>query len=551
MKKILIGLVVLGLLGLGAWVGRRTYRSWKADRALEMARKAFGESDQKEGLLWLRQSLQADANNTDAIRLMADVAEATQNPAQLVWRQRLVDLQPTATNRLRLAQAALGLRDLEGARKALLSVEERDRTLPEYLKILGALALSTGRIPEAEAHLRRAIQANPSDPYPRVNLGMLLVHSQEPVKHSEGLVVLESLTTNSLVATEAWRQLALESFRRTNLSRSLQFARELVRGTNVSIKDRVLELSLLAASSNSTLQNRLGDHQRAARGDANDAFELGRWMLSFQGPRSTFVWVETLPARSTTNPPVALVVADALVGLQAWTNLQSRLIAQEWGDLECLRYTYLSRALREQKLEVASKAEWTKAMKTAGGELELLRLLEQAAVNWGWRAEWEEIMTGLVNRFPAQRTERQRLADFLFHEGRTRALLTLFAGEVTRDPSNFAAKNNLAALALLLSAHEHKPHELAKEVFAKDPANHSVASTYAYSLLLQKQATEALKVLETLQLEALKIPGVAGYYGLCLLESGDKTKAREYLRIALSARLLPEEAKLFQRALAQ
>jgi tetratricopeptide (TPR) repeat protein len=551
MKKILIGVVVLSLLGLGAWAGRRTYRSWRADRALEMARTAFAKSDQKEGLLWLRKALQADANNLDAVRLMADVAEASQNPAQLAWRQRLVDLQPAATNRLRLAQAALDLRDLEGARKALLSVEERDRKLPEYLKILGALALSSGRIPEAEAHLRQAIQANPTDPYPRVNLGMLLVHSQESAKNTEGLVLLESLRTNSAVATEALRQLSLEAFRRTNLSRSLQFAQELVRDTNVSIKDRVLELSLLAASSNATLQSRLEAHQLVAVGNVNDAFELGRWMLSFQGPRSTFVWLDTLPARSTTNPPVALVVSDALVGLQAWTNLQGRLSAQEWGDLECLRYTYLSRALREQNLEVASKAEWTKAMKTAGGELELLRLLEQAAANWGWKTEWEEVMTGLVNRFPALRTERQRLADFLFQEGRTRALLTLFASEVTRDPSNLAAKNNLAALALLLSAQEHKPHELAKEVYAKDPSNPSVASTYAYSLLLQKQKPEALKVLEGLKPEALKVPGIAGYYGLCLLDSGDKSKAHEYLRIALSARLLPEETKLFQGALNQ
>ena len=110
-------------------------------------------------------------------------------------------------------------------------------------------------------------------------------------------------------------------------------------------------------------------------------------------------------------------------------------------------------------------------------------------------------------------------------------------------------KNNLAFTALLLGAQELKPHELAKEVYTKSPQSPAFAATYAYSLYLQKQSADALKIMQAVAAKDLDNPAVAGYYGLVLKATGNAEKAKIYLRLALKIRLLPEEQALFQQAL--
>ena len=102
--------------------------------------------------------------------------------------------------------------------------------------------------------------------------------------------------------------------------------------------------------------------------------------------------------------------------------------------------------------------------------------------------------------------------------------------------------------ALLLDAQELKPRDLALEVYQKAPTNSSYASTYAFSLHLQKKDAEALKVMQMLSSKALEDPSIAGYYGLILKATGNPDKAKVYLQWASKAKLLPEEKKLFDSA---
>ena len=124
----------------------------------------------------------------------------------------------------------------------------------------------------------------------------------------------------------------------------------------------------------------------------------------------------------------------------------------------------------------------------------------------------------------------------------------LYSQELKRTPSDLAVKNNLAMTALLLEANELKPHDLARELYQHDPTNASYASTYAFSLHLQKKDAEALKVMQQLKPQELDNPAVAGYYGLILQATGNREKARIYLQWASKAQVLPEEKRLFDRA---
>jgi hypothetical protein len=100
----------------------------------------------------------------------------------------------------------------------------------------------------------------------------------------------------------------------------------------------------------------------------------------------------------------------------------------------------------------------------------------------------------------------------------------------------------------LLDAQELNPHELAREVYESAPDNPDYTSTYAFSLHLQKQDAEALKVIERLTPQQLQDPGIAGYYGLILKATGNPAKANAYFALTAKATLTPEEQKLFEQA---
>ena len=100
---------------------------------------------------------------------------------------------------------------------------------------------------------------------------------------------------------------------------------------------------------------------------------------------------------------------------------------------------------------------------------------------------------------------------------------------------------------MLLNSEQHKPHELARELFEQQKDNPVFVATYAFSLHLQKKNAESLRLMSQLKPEQLDQPNIAGYYGLMLATAGDKASAKKYLDLAAKARLLPEEVELFQR----
>ena len=204
--------------------------------------------------------------------------------------------------------------------------------------------------------------------------------------------------------------------------------------------------------------------------------------------------------------------------------------------------------MREQDLATASEADSSKSFKWSSAHLERLIVLERLTASWGWAAELEEVLAHIVNRFPGRREELASYQQLLYITGKSRSLLSLYAQLSKTEPGNNDYKNNLAALALLLNAQEYKPHELAAQVYAASPTNASMASTYAFSLSLQKKFTEARAVFEKMKPEQLAEPNTAVYYGYVLANLGDKAQATKYLDITAKARLLPEETQLVQRA---
>jgi hypothetical protein len=259
--------------------------------------------------------------------------------------------------------------------------------------------------------------------------------------------------------------------------------------------------------------------------------------------------LETLPPNIRTNQPVAPLCAECRIQLKDWRGLQTTIEHQNWAELDFLRHAFLARATRGQDLASSSKTEWELAAKGASNHKQSLLMLLQMAAQWKWQSEGEELLWTIINRYPEEKWAVQALNQALYIAGGTRSLMTLYGQLAKAHPSDLSFKNNLAIIALLLDAQELKPHDLAREVYQKAPTNAAYASTYAFSLHLQKKDAEALKVMQQLTPKALEDRSIAGYYGLILKATGDSDKAKIYLQWALKAKImLPEEKKLFDRA---
>lgn len=129
-----------------------------------------------------------------------------------------------------------------------------------------------------------------------------------------------------------------------------------------------------------------------------------------------------------------------------------------------------------------------------------------------------------------------------------RGLHKIYSTLLSFDSADVAEKNNVAALSLLLNIQTNRAHQMAREVYQKNPSNDVFASTYAYSLQLQGRTAEALKIAGSISEKHLESPSLAVYYALLLVAAEQPDKAKKYLSIAETGKLLPEERAMLVAA---
>ena len=554
--KKLVG-VVLGLIlvAVAGHYGIHGYAAYRQGRLVKQAKEYLVQREERKALLCLQRALRHDARDVEACRLMAQLTEAGRSPAALVWRSRVVELNPRSTDdRLALAQTALSVRDYASATNALEGVDAAGKKTAAYHNIAGAVASAANQLAGAEAHFLEAARLEPQNAVLQLNLSVVRLRGTNAPALAAARSALQRIATNPTNATlrcQALRELTLDSLRAKQSAAALALSRQLLAETNSVFRDRLLRLEVLRETKSAEYQPALATFQREAAGEPGKAYELGAWQMANTTPADTLTWLRTLPPDTQTNLAVAMITAEGYTALRDWPGLQAAVDPQNWGELEFIRHAFKARALRGQELTSAAMGEWELALKLANSQKASLGMLLRLAAAWQWQSEGEEILWSIVNRYPGEKWAFQALTQALFAGGRTRPLMMLYSQELKRSPSDLGIKNNLAVTAFLLDAKELKPHDLAREVYEKASTNAAFASTYAFSLHLQDKNAEALKVMQTLAPKYLEDPAIAGYYGLILKATGDNGKAQAYLNWAFKAPMLPEERKMFERAKAR
>jgi predicted Zn-dependent protease len=556
MRKLFIIMVCCVAVLLAGYAGYRGYKVWKNKHLMTLAHEFLAKADARNAVLSVQEVLRSDPNNLEAARVMAQLAEASRSPAALMWRSRVVELNPhSLDDRLALAQTALTLRAYADATNALEGVDAADKGKAAYHNIAGAVDAAVNRPDEAEAHFMEASGLEPQNPAPQLNLAVVRLHRTNELELAEARTALDRLAsnrTNSTLRCQALRELTLDAMGHKQQSMGLALSKQLTQETNCAFTDWILRLEVLQETKNADFKPTLSACQREAATNQGKLYELATWEMAKTSPAEALAWLRSLPMSTQTNQPAALLAAECCMAAKDWKGLQTWLEKQHWGDLEFVRHALMSRALRGQELAETSKTEWGQALKAANSQKQSLVMLLRLATQWNWVNEGEDLLQTIVSRYPQDKWAALALIQTMYAGGQTRSLMQLFNQELKRTPSDLGAKNNLAMTAMLLDAKELKPYELAREVYQQAPTNSSFAATYALSLYLQGRKPEALKVMQQLKPKDFENPSIGGYYGMMLKAAGGGANAASYLDKALDktskASLLPEERKLFEQA---
>ena len=554
MKKAILGSLIIAFGCLGLWfLGRPAYRHYRETRALEQAKESLARADYRSANLSARQALRVNALNLEACQLMADLAERSRSPAVLDWRRRIVEVAPTIPNKLMLAASALRVQGppYPLAAQTLDELKDTAAGVAAYHAISAELALRLKRPGEAVAQFEQASRLEPTNELHQLNLAVLLLQSTNAGAPSAARATLERLRANTNVGVVALRWLVAESLDRDDLSSAERFSRQVLADPHSAPDDRLQRLTILQRSNNPELKTYLAALQKNALTNASEVYGISTWMVGHGLVGDALAWLTDCPAKLRAEQPVPLALVDCYLAKKDWRGLDTSLQEQKWGDLEFLRFAFLSRSASELNQKLAADSRWRTAIRLAGDRLGPLTALMTMATTWGREQVREELLWQIAQRFPRERWTLRELERLYLAAGNTHGLNKVYSTMTSYAPDNFIAQNNLAATSLLLKLNLSKAHALAKEAFTLHPKEAIVTSTYAFSLHLQGRTKEGLGVLQKLSSEALETPSVALYYGLLLSASGDTNKASKYLGIAQKADLLPEEKALAAEAVRQ
>jgi len=418
-----------------------------------------------------------------------------------------------------------------------------------YHQLSAELALRLKKTEEAAAQFEQASRLEPTNELHQLNLAVLRLQSTNAAAAAVARATLERLRASTNVGPVTLRWLVADSLGRNDLPAAERFSTQLLADRRSLPDDRQQQLTILQRSQNPELNAYLSALQKNALTNAVEVYGISTWMISHGLVDGALSWLTACPAKLRAEQPFPLALVDCYLAKKDWGGLDASLQEQKWGDLEFLRFAFLSRATGELNQKLAADAHWRSAVRLAGDRLGPLTALLSLASNWSRGSAREDLLWLIAQRFPKERWALRELERFYLVAGNTCGLNKVYSSMASWTPKNFAVQNNLAATSLLLKLNLPQAHALAKEVFDEHSDQAIVTSTYAFSLHLQGRTKDGLAALGKLKPEALETPSVALYYGVLLCATGETNKGAKYLDIAQKADLLPEEKTLASDAL--
>ena len=529
----------------------------KAWRARSLAAESAGlirESRWQEAADKAQAAYHLAPDEPSALRAVAHLYTQSRDGRGLAFLRRLVAL-PGATrdDRLNAVRQGLQLGDLPLAQEQLAVLGRGEPSDGEVLKLEVQLALQRRDRAAALTLTGRLLAEQPKDAFARFTRAQLLLLAPAPAAPATtdvaDIVEIEAAREDmrSAAAREpslrpaALRLLIADARQRGAHQESITLADELIAAAESRFQDELLRLDVLEAANSDRLNDALAQALKSAAGKPENAFEMGKWLLSHGRAKPLLEWVESLPAAIREEELFKLVRVDAHAALRDWSAAEALLTGPSWAKAELIRRASLARAFREQGRTLEFQREWSSVLAESRSRKDNLQALLHLVTTWSWSAEREQVLWAIMERHPEERWAAALLSNAYLKASDSTGLRKVAEHLYAREPNNAAYKNNVAILSLLQSVHKERASRLAKEAHESDPRNPLFACTYAYALHLNGQNEVALALMEKLRAEDLNNPSTAGYFALILDRAGDTSRAEQYGQIALTGQPLPEE----------
>jgi predicted Zn-dependent protease len=543
---IIAGFVLLVFLG---WGGCRVYNHFQARHLARRAAGYLAGGNLRDAALSARRAMQLE-RSAEAMRVMAQVAERSNDRMGLEWRREVLDAGARSVEDvLALAATALQFNEIGEAEKALNSVSVDQQNTAPFQAMAARLAEAKEKVSAAEQHWIRATELAPDEKAYQMGLAFAKLKGDAPATREAGRAILERLRTDESQRAAATRALIADAIlRRENTDAAKRFAQELQEYAEATFADRLLYLEILRATKDARFPSYLTTVENDAKTDPIALASLIGWMNNSGMALVALDYVRGIDKEVVSKWPIPSELAKSYVRLADWAGLEQFARDERWPQLDFIRRAYLARAFREQGKPELAEREWAAAEKGALTDARFLEALERTTVEWGWTNEAVKLLWQLAKTPEKQVDALHSLYKHYAKQGDTQGLYRVLLRLAELEPADRAVRNNLAQIGLLLEADPVRSRKMAAELYQEEPTNATYASTHAFALYAQGDVDQALKIMSSLPAEQLEDPGASAYYGIFLAAAGRGREAEPYLVRGATASLLPEEKALLNRA---
>jgi hypothetical protein len=303
------------------------------------------------------------------------------------WR-RVTELSKNAEGDLSAwAHCAVRFGDADSASKALDAMPAPAKETADYHALRGDVALIRHDLVGYEKGLLEAKRRDPQDKKYNLALATLHVAANDFATHEVGVRELLDLRDDESFRRDALHRLADDALRRNQITRALEYARDLESLPNRDFSDRLLLLSILKAANEADTQSLLEQLQKDASDDAVKIGALIGWMNSQKMSAAAVAWMKTLPPTLLVKRTTPLNLAEAFMATSDWEGLRKFCVGTKWDAFEYMRNALAARALRELGQLQESSQQWKEAVAKVGTRPEQIFGLADLARKWGWQSE--------------------------------------------------------------------------------------------------------------------------------------------------------------------
>ena len=251
-----LGLILL--LGAVGYFGLSAFRAWQMRRFLAEANALINEGDYKHAGLDAQRVLELSPDNAEATRVIARSAESAGLCRAIECWRRVAELSKNAEGDLAAwARCSVRFGDAENASKALDAMPAPGKETADYHALRSDVALIRHDLVRYEKELLEAKRFDPQDKKYELALATLHVTANDFATHEVGVRELLDLRDDESFHRDAMHRLADDALRRNQITRVLEYGRELDSLSKRDFSDRLLLLSISKAANKAETQSLL------------------------------------------------------------------------------------------------------------------------------------------------------------------------------------------------------------------------------------------------------------------------------------------------------